>query len=353
MDRRTFLLGTALGTMGLSLPKVNGKQGNSDRMGIVVHSYARRWNGTAESKKYPGFQNALDLIDHCHAIGAGGTQVMVNGWTKDFAKKVRDKREKYGLYLEGSIGLPKTAGDIPAFEKDVINAREAGADVLRTVCLNGRRYESFSSHEMFSDFKKKALASLQWAEPVMHKHGVKLAVENHKDWRAAELTGLLENIDSEWVGVTLDFGNSIALLEDPMTVVEILAPHVYSTHVKDMGVREYAEGFLLSEVPLGTGILDLPAMVATCQKYNPAVRFSLEMITRDPLKIPCLTEEYWRTFAGVEGPELARTLSMVRAKAAKTDLPKVEQLAEEDRLATEEQNVLDSLAYSRDTLGLM
>ncbi len=143
------------------------------------------------------------------------------------------------------------------------------------------------------------MVSLQLAEPVLRKHKVKLAVENHKDWRAHELVNAMKQLNSEWVGVTLDFGNSISLIEDPMEVIETLVPFVFSTHVKDMGVEEYADGFLLSEVPLGKGFLDLAKIVALCKQHNPAVTFNLEMITRDPLEIPCLKNEYWKVFDGV------------------------------------------------------
>ena len=105
------------------------------------------------------------------------------------------------------------------------------------------------------------MVSLQLAEPILRKHKVKLAVENHKDWRAPELANAMKQLNSEWVGVTLDFGNSISLVEDPMEVIETLVPFVVSTHVKDMGVEEYADGFLLSEVPLGKGFLDLAKIV--------------------------------------------------------------------------------------------
>lgn len=39
----------------------------------------------------------------------------------------------------------------------------------------------------------------------------------------------------------------------------------------------------------------------------------LEMITRDPREIPCLTEKYWATCDDLNGVHLARTLSQVRA----------------------------------------
>jgi 3-oxoisoapionate decarboxylase len=352
MDRRQFLAGATLSGFALSsfttLPGfLKGK-----RMGIVVHSYASRWNSKIPSTKYPGFTNAIDMLEHCANIGAGGIQVVVKDWSPDFAKKVRDRREKLGLYLEGSIALPAKPEDVSKFEQDVVNAKEAGAVILRTVASSGRRYEIFHSQEDFENAYKKALVSLQLAEPVVRKYKVKLAVENHKDWRAMDLVNIIKKISSEWVGVTLDFGNSIALMEDPMEVVNALAPYAYSTHVKDMGLDEYAEGFLLSEVPLGKGILDLKTMVATCEKYNPNVAFSLEMITRDPLEIPCLKEDYWATFDGLQAKELARTLKMVRDNKFKPSLPRVSQLSGEEKLSVEEENILACLAFSENSLGL-
>ncbi|MFD2936718.1 sugar phosphate isomerase/epimerase family protein [Spirosoma flavum] len=351
MERRDFLQKTTLGAMALSFPQVPDFF-TDKRMGIVVHSYWSRWNSKVDSKKYPAFTNAIELLDHCHQLGAGGVQVIVNGWSGDFAKKVRDEREKLGLYLEGSIGLPKKAEDVPKFEQDVANAREAGAQVLRTVCSSGRRYETYHSPEAFDELKKSALISLQLAEPVLRKHKVKLGVENHKDWLAPDLVNLLKQVNSEWIGVTLDFGNSMALLEDPMEVVQTLAPYVFSTHVKDMAVEEYPDGFLLSEVPMGKGMLDLPKMVDLCRKHNPAGTFSLEMITRDPLEIPCLTNAYWETFSALPGSELARMLRTVRKNKYAGGLPRVAQLTPEAKLALEEENIIACLNYSRDKLGM-
>jgi sugar phosphate isomerase/epimerase len=340
-----------MGAVALTLPKMPAFLKEMP-MGIVVHSYGNRWNSKIESKKYPGFKDAVELMEHCHHIGAGGVQVGVSKWTGDFAKKVRSRREKLGLYLEGSIGVPNNGQDVSRFEQEVKNAREAGIQVLRTVCSSGRRYESYYSMDAFQQLQKNALASLQLAEPILRNQKMKLAVENHKDWRAPELEGMLKQLNSEWIGVTLDFGNSISLLEDPMEVIKTLVPYVFSTHVKDMAVEEYADGFLLSEVPLGTGILDLPTIIALCKKHNPNVTFSLEMITRDPLQIPCLKNEYWATFAGVPGSELAKTLRMVRQQKNKSNLPRISQLSPEERLAAEEQNILACLNYSKNTLGL-
>jgi sugar phosphate isomerase/epimerase len=245
MNRREFLSETtAKGLSAMAIPFLEMPDFLKDvRMGIVVHSYATRWSSKIESNKYPGFANALELMEHCHSIGAGGLQVGVRNWTKDFSKKLRDRREKLGLYLEGSIAVPASAEDVSRFENEVIQAKEAGAVIFRTVTSGGRRYEAFHSAGEVETFKSKAMEALRLAEPVLRKHKAKLAVENHKDWRADELAHALKQLSSEWIGVTLDFGNSIALIEDPMKVVETLVPYIFTTHVKDMGVEEYRMDF--------------------------------------------------------------------------------------------------------------
>ena len=135
--------------------------------------------------------------------------------------------------------------------------------MIRTVVLPGRRYEQFQSAAEFRAAADQAYTFLPLRfKKLLGKYGgrVVLAIENHKDFRTSErrTVALLERLDSPNIGVCLDTGNSIALLEDPMETVEALAPWAFSTHLKDMAVEEYEDGFLLAEVPLGKGFLDLP-----------------------------------------------------------------------------------------------
>src|SRR5258708_39284137 len=119
-----------------------------------------------------------------------------------------------------------------------------------------------------------------------------------------------------------------------------------------MGVDETETGSVLSEVPLGEGILDLQRMVQAIRTARPAVHFSLEMITRDPLHVPCLTGKYWETFVDVPGVALARTLTSVRAYQPATALPRISGLSEQARYALELEHVERSIAYARERLGL-
>jgi len=152
-------------------------------------------------------------------------------------------------------------------------------------------------------------------------------------------------LNSRHVGACVDFGNSIALLEDPMQVVQELAPFAFTTHVKDMAVEEYDRGFLLSEVPLGEGFLDLAKMIETLRRHQAELRFNLEMITRDPLQVPCLDGKYWASSEGLSGKYLAQTLSLVRRHKPQQPLPRIRGLSKDQQLALEEKNVKKCLNY--------
>lgn len=320
------------------------------RLGLSTNTYGVRWrNGTAE---LPAFKDSLDLLDHCVTLGAGGAQIVVSGWTADYARDARERVERHGLYLEGQIGLPKDESDVARFDREVAMAREAGVGIIRTVMLGGRRYEAFATLEAWNEHKARAWHSLTLTRPIMAKHRVKLAVENHKDWRADEMVDVIRRIDSEWIGVNLDLGNNLALLDDPMAVIELLAPFTITTHFKDMAVREFEEGFLLSEVPLGDGVLDLKRAIAVLDQANPAVQYNLEMITRDPLQVPVYTDSYWTTFGELRARRLAETLALVRHRPSVKPLPMTSDKTMPERVALEEANNVASLAFARRELGL-
>ncbi len=345
MTRRTLL--TSAAVFAAALPASAVLRGK--RMGIVIHSYGKRWKGKYSNLKYPPFEHALDVLDHVRDLGVGALQIMVGGWTGDFAEKVRATCESYRMQLEGSITLPKNENDVARFENELRIAKAAGATIFRSA-TGGRRYELFSTLEGFKHFKDGAFKSMQLAEPVARRQRMRIGIENHKDFHAAELAEMLGRLSSPHIGACVDTGNSIALLEDPMQVVETLAPYAVTTHIKDMAVQETPTGFLLSEVPLGEGLLDLPRMIAVLDKANPQINYHLEMITRDPLDIPCLKPGYWATFPHKPGTELARTLMMVRAHKA-DKLPKVTGLGLEDALDFEEANVVKCLRAAGDKLG--
>jgi sugar phosphate isomerase/epimerase len=308
-------------------------------------------SGRTATSDTPPLRNALDLLEHTHKIGGGGIQASLRGLQAEQLSQLHEKAGQWGMSLEGMTGLPRTEADVERFDVDLKAARDIGVTVFR-VGIGGRRYEDFDTAEGFRAFRERSWKSITLAEPIARKHGVKLAIENHKDWRVPDLLDILRRISSPHVGVTLDTGNSIALLEDPMEVARAFAPFALATHIKDMAVEECDTGFLLSEVPLGEGFLDLKAIIDLCLKANPAIQFSLEMMTRDPLLVPCLTKKYWATFDDVPAQALAETLRCVRENKPKQPLPRITGKSLAEQIAFEEENNRRCLAYAREKLGL-
>ncbi len=298
----------------------------------------------------PYIRSSYGFLEYCHSLGAGGVQVEIDSLDPNYLAKLRRRTTELRMYLEVIVELPQR--DAADFERHVIAARQAGADCLRAHCLLGRRYENFTSLDQWKTFVAESDRRLALAVPVLEKHQLALGLENHKDWTAEEMLDLLARHSSEYLGVCLDTGNNLALLDDPAETIRKLAPHAVTTHFKDVAAKEYPEGFLLSEVPLGRGILDLAWAVECIRQARPRARLNLEMITRDPLRIPCLTDQYWVTFPERSRDDLARTLALVRTHPPAEPLPHVSGLEEAARRQEEEDNVKQCLAYARDTLGL-
>jgi len=296
----------------------------------------------------------MRFLAYCHDLGAGGVQMGIGKRDDAYIAKLRRQAEEWGMFVEVTGSLPRDQADLERFEADVTAAVKAGVRVIRVVMPSkgsGRRYEAFKSLAEFIETRDRGRKMLELAKPVVARHKIRLAVENHKDERVPEKLETIKRLSSEYVGVCVDTGNDIAFLEDPMAVVEAYAPWAFSVHLKDAAVREYEDGFLLADVPLGEGILDLPKVVQVLRSRRPEVSFSLEMMTRDPLKVPCLTEGYWAAMGDVPGANLARTLKMVRTRAAQS-VPQVSQLSLSEQFALEDANVKKCLAYAKEHLGL-
>ncbi len=70
--------------------------------------------------------------------------------------------------------------------------------------FTARRYEEFDTFEAFKASFERHQRSVELAEPVLRKHKMKLAIENHKGWRAAEHVAWINRLGSEWIGACYD-----------------------------------------------------------------------------------------------------------------------------------------------------
>src|SRR5262249_8196335 len=145
-------------------------------------------------------------------LGAAETRLPANDAAA--VKAFRQRAEGYGMRTILNTPLPREASDVAAFDTAVAACKEAGAMALHAA-MTQRRYEEFDTLAAFKANFAQCQKSVTLAEPVLRKHRMRLAIENHKGWRAAEHAAWIRKVSSEWVGVCFDFGNNLSLCEDP------------------------------------------------------------------------------------------------------------------------------------------
>jgi sugar phosphate isomerase/epimerase len=318
------------------------------RIGIVAFSCGLRAKWLKQADAAANLLEPLTFLKHCQSLGAAGMQLNLGTLPQPAIARLREYAETHDLFIEASLSPPRDRQDLVRFEAEIKTAREAGALAARTVIIPGRRYEHFKSYQEFQQAERQGQFMVELAVPVVEKYQVPLAIENHKDQRIDRRLALLKHISSPYVGACIDTGNSLALLDDVYGSLEALAPFARSVHFKDQALEEYEAGFLLGDVPLGQGSLDLTRMAEIIRAAQPKLQFCLELITRDPLQVPCLSESYWQTVTEPSGRDLARMLRFIRSHTTRGQ--QITELSLEDQVAIEDANIADSLAYARQHL---
>jgi 3-oxoisoapionate decarboxylase len=320
-------------------------------LGLVTYAVLIQQKAASQIPGLPNFSDPLHFLTAARQAGASGIQTALGIRDADYIKKLRAFAEEHHLFLEATSVLPKTEQDLDRFEKEMVTAHACGVSIVRTVILPGRRYEQFKTYEEFKAAVEQGIKMLQRAEPIARRHHLRLAVENHKDQRTEERLKLLASFSSEHIGATLDVGNSLALLEDPVATAQAFAPWTLTVHFKDQGLAEYQDGFLLADVPVGQGCIDLPAILKILRQHAPKARLSLELITRDPLKVPVLTDTYWPTLGQVTAAELASLLQSSKHKQPRS-FELISHLPLAAQVQAEQRNITSSLNFAATQLGL-
>lgn len=351
VSRREFLYSIPAVTFAPSLKTSL----TSRSYGIAYTSFPIRMSQSKQPLKNrrPGIAAEM-FIDLCKSFGADGCQMdiaQLSSTETDYLKRIRTSLEEKEMFLELSIG-GSVLMDEEAFSRVATVAKHLGVTRLRTALLSGRRYEDFAEMKKWQDFVAQWQQTLRRIEPTLKQHGLLVGVENHKDWLADELVEMLRRINSPYLGACFDFGNNLALLEDSIEVAQKLASYVVTTHLKDMAISPYQLGFELSEVPLGDGLLPLARIIRILRQARPNVHFCLEMITRDPLKVPYLEDKYWVTYKERDVARIRKFENRFLKRASGKTLPRISNLTIDRMLAVEEENVRRSTNYARKVLGL-
>ena len=224
VDRRTVLKGLSALAASAAWPSHAAEP--SERisgMGVVIYDFNLLRRSLQKQDPPQNLFDPLTFLKHCHSLGAGGIQANLGIMQPAAIKPLREFAERHDLFIDAIIGPPKDRGDVERFAAEIQTARDVGVQAVRTTIIPGRRYERFKTLAEFREFERRGETMLELAVPVLEKHRIGLAVENHKDQRIDERIPLLERLSSEFIGACIDTGNSIALLDDPYETVEARA----------------------------------------------------------------------------------------------------------------------------------
>ena len=265
---------------------------------------------------------ALELIDYASRQGAQALQISLNDLESTdsaYLEKVKQAAQSTGLYLDTAAGCFgqlssgwKPADGDPAtyLSKALRIAKGFGATVLRTYI--GSPTDRLGRVKV-EQHVEAAFRALRGAKAVAEETGVKIAIENHGELTARELKSLIDDAGKTFVGCTLDTGNPMWVLEDPLLTVEVLGPYALCTHLRDSALFEHPRGAAFQWVALGEGSIPFAPIFKRLAELAPRAPLHLEIITGRPPQILAYHEDdFWRYFPRLPAADFARFVALVK-----------------------------------------
>jgi len=316
---------------------------------------------------------ALQLLDYAAAQKLDTVQISdladYESLEPAYLSRVRDRGKELGLVLDGGMGCicPLSKGyhsKKPSAREAVLEGLKAsqaiGATSMR--CFMGSSEDRLSEERPIEQLMEETIRVCRSVKSEAQDLNVKIALENHAgDLQAREVLTIIQESGPDYVAACLDTGNPMWVMEDPVVTMEVLGPHVVTTHVRDSCVFEHPRGAAAQWVALGDGNVDLTKVVELHRKLCPNAGMQLEIITgRPPRVLPFYEQDFWRFFPKANASEFARFVNLARGghpfmgtmvieDAAKMrDVPAyAEALREQQKIDLER-----SFEYAKRTLGV-
>ncbi len=274
-----------------------------------------------------------------------------DNYLQDLRKMAADK----GIQIElGSWSICPTS---VSFKDTWGTAEEHGALTMRMAKALGSRYARFilgtgKDRKTPGGIQARiedTVAVCKKLKPHFETLGVKIAIENHAgDMQSSELLQLIKAAGPEFVGANMDIGNGMWTLENPMTTLRNLAPHVFTTSLRDTMVWQTEKGASAQWVPMGDGVVDLPAFFDEFEKQCPGVAVHIETIGGFNKDLNYLEPGFFDQYPQQTAADLAAWLALVRKgkerKAGKGDFKSDQEF--------QKYEIERSITYCRDVLGL-
>ena len=273
---------------------------------------------------------------------------LLGGLDPDHLRRVRAHADARGIALElgmlsicpGSIIFDAAKGPADAQIAAMLPAAHIlGSPFVRCVVGNLDDRRRSGGIEARIDETIRVLASVRSR---VVDAGLKLAVENHAgDLQARELKALVEEAGPDFVGVCIDAGNPVWAIEDPHLTLEILAPYVLTSHVRDSRVWRVPEGTAVAWTRMGEGNVDIAKYIRTYLARCPQRALSLEIIVIPPRVMAHRDPGFWDAYRQTPAWEFDRFLAL-----AESGTPYAA-AGSADAVAREREDVEASLAWTQ------
>jgi 3-oxoisoapionate decarboxylase len=184
--------------------------------------------------------------------------------------------------------------------------------------------------------------------------GVKIAVENHAgDMHSTELVRLIEAAGPDYVGASLDMGNALWALEDPLDNLERLAPYTLNTSMRDSAVWQSERGARIAWTAMGEGDIDLKAYFARFRELCPGVPVHVETISGFNREFAYLDPQFWKAWPALPARAFAPFLAIARrGRPRDAWQPPPGEERKQAEQAYQRGELEQSLIYCRHQLGL-
>ena len=223
----------------------------------------------------------------------------------DNLRQVRRHAEELGIELE--IGMrsicptstmfdPKAGTAEEQLTRMIEAARIVGSKIVRAVLggMDDRKSAPIGKHI------ENTVTVLRKVRSRAVDSGIKVAIENHAgDMQGHELKGLIEAAGRDFVGACLDSGNPTWTLESPHTTLDVLAPYVLTSHVRDSAVWATPNGAAVTWVRMGEGKVAIAEYVQKYASLCPGRALSLESIVFGPKTFAYKDPTFWDAYRDV------------------------------------------------------
>jgi sugar phosphate isomerase/epimerase len=273
---------------------------------------------------------------------------------------IRQNAEARGMYLEIGIPSPNPVRRSRQ-EGRSVSAQEYARELSRHLeavaalgCKHARayvgdRHDRFRTDVTWPHQCAATLDVLSRLAPQLRDLHMRVALETHQDLTVCELESMLDRLGPEVAGVTLDTGNLVMRMDDPVAAAERLAPWVRATHVKDAVLAFTPRGLCWQARPIGSGMLPMPDVLAPIVAANPDLALSIELHPRT-YDLPIYDPTWLAFFPDLRPDALATTVrwaALCERRYAEGSLPRIDEIEAVPWHERDLDWLASSLAYLR------